>query len=410
LSALAQATTAVPSANQPAAAPALPIPTQVKKTVVFLRTDCLHDFGADLSRLTDDALQGMPQQQAVALKGSLISLITRLQLLPESVGKLNPGDRTKLRPGELSGLDVRQLEGLVVKMTELNSDELARLSPPAIDILPVDSSMGTGFFVSVYDDRVLVPAGTDPKSVSFHYLVTNRHVVQPGIEDGRPCKRTVEYWVLVNRKTVPDGRSMVVEPLRMPANFVWYTPEDQSVDLAIAPFPIPSETYDYITIPETEFVTREAIDQRRLVEGDPLLFCGLFIQSFKQAHRLEPIVRSGTLAMIPNGPMETTLHRPGNIYLAEAHAFGGNSGSPVLIDQNKFANIISGPSYKLFGVISGEVLESADFTLQVTTSYNGQVGANSDVSIVVPTDEIVKMLHSPPLQAQRDAYIASQKR
>jgi hypothetical protein len=140
-----------------------------------------------------------------------------------------------------------------------------------------------------------------------------------------------------------------------------------------------------------------------------VLFSGLFIQSFSEVHRLEPIVRSGTLAMVPEGVLDTTLNRkPGHLYLAEAHAFGGNSGSPMFIDTNKFANIIGGPSYKFLGVISGEVLENADLTLNVTTSFAANIGANSDVSTVVPARELLKILNGKELQNERDAIIAKQ--
>jgi hypothetical protein len=185
----------------------------------------------------------------------------------------------------------------------------------------------------------------------------------------------------------------------------WRFSTDDSVDLAVIPFGASPQVYDYVRIPVSLFTTQEMTEKKLVVEGDPVLFSGLFIQSFRELHRLEPIVRSGTLAMVPIGPMETTLHKPGKVYLAEAHAFAGNSGSPVFIDTNKFANIL-GASYTLLGVISGEVLETSDLTLHVTTTYSATMGANSDVSMVVPASEIKNILDSPSLQAERDAYIA----
>lgn len=100
-----------------------------------------------------------------------------------------------------------------------------------------------------------------------------------------------------------------------------------------------------------------------------------------------------------------TLHKLGRIYLVEVHSFSENSGSPVFIDTNKFVNPL-GPSYYLLGVISGEVQETSDFTLHVTTSYTANVVANSDVSVVVPASEIKSILYSPSLQAERDAWVA----
>jgi hypothetical protein len=156
-------------------------------------------------------------------------------------------------------------------------------------------------------------------------------------------------------------------------------------------------------IPVGIFTTPEMVEKKQVVEGDPVLFSGLFIQSFQTVHSLEPILRSGTLAMVPKEAMETTLHKSGRIYLAEVHSFGGNSGSPVFVDMAKFSGILGGFSYNLLGVISGEVLESSDFIMHVTTSYTANVAANSGVSVVVPANEIKSILYDPSLQAQRDA-------
>jgi hypothetical protein len=69
-----------------------------------------------------------------------------------------------------------------------------------------------------------------------------------------------------------------------------------------------------------------------------------------------------------------------------------------------------GTSYKFLGVISGEVLESSDFTMHVTTSYTASVTANSDISVVVPANEIKTILLDPDLKAQRDFAIANANR
>jgi hypothetical protein len=152
-----------------------------------------------------------------------------------------------------------------------------------------------------------------------------------------------------------------------------------------------------------QFVTEEEVKNRHIVEGDPVLFAGLFVQTFDQVHTLEPIVRSGSIAMIPEGMLRTVLNnRMGHIYLAEAHAFHGNSGSPVFVDPNKFSGIIGGPAYKLLGVISGEMFENSDLTLTVTTTISGNVAANSDVSMIVPAQQLAKLLDDPTLKAERD--------
>jgi hypothetical protein len=398
----AQAGTNTNNPAQPS--PTLPFTTQVKKAVVFLQTDCLHDFAPDLAQLTPDALAKVPPQQLIVIRRNLTTFLMQLQKLKQSMAKLTSEETAMLKPEALSSLELLQMGKLVAKMANLTDEDLKKLTPKEVATLPTDSKLGTGFVVII--PSLPVPAGEDAKNYGFGYLVTNRHVVQPGIEDGKPPCHVLNYFVMLNRKSDSTQNPLHVETISLiDAN--WHFSTDESVDLAVIPFSAPPKVYDYERIPVDLFVTQEMADKNLVVEGDPVLFSGLFIQSFQKVHTLEPIVRSGTLAMIPNEAMETTLHKLGRVYLAEAHSFGGNSGSPVFVDIAKFTNPI-GFSYKLLGVISGEILESSDFTLHVATSYTANLAANSDISVVVPASEIKSILDSPSLQAERDAYVAHQ--
>lgn len=82
----------------PAVPPALPVTTQIKKTVVFLEADCLHDFGPDLAQLTPEALAKMSPQEILARKQQMAALIGQLQRLRPSVAKLAPWEIAMLRP------------------------------------------------------------------------------------------------------------------------------------------------------------------------------------------------------------------------------------------------------------------------------------------------------------------------
>jgi hypothetical protein len=108
--------------------------------------------------------------------------------------------------------------------------------------------------------------------------------------------------------------------------------------------------------------------------------------------------------MLPEDPIQTTLHKLGHVYLAEAHAFGGNSGSPMFVDVNKFKNNL-GFDYRFLGVVTGEIQETEDLTLRVTTTYNGTVSANSNVSVIVPAFQVNNLLMAPSFQRLRDAYV-----
>ena len=154
-------------------------------------------------------------------------------------------------------------------------------------------------------------------------------------------------------------------------------------------------------------MTDDDFKKQLVIEGDPVLFSGLFIQSFRELNTLEPIVRSGSLAMIPEGLLKTTLNQKlGHLYYAEAHSFGGNSGSPMFVDTAKFNSL--GSNYKFLGVLSGTVHENADMTLNVTaTTMAGNVAANSDVSSIVPAEQLLEILDKPEFKKVRDAYDAA---
>jgi hypothetical protein len=333
---------AQPNGPAPAQPSQLPFPAQLKKTVIFIQTDCLHE----------------PTAQELAT--------------------LPPEEKEKWTPEALDKLKI---------------EDLAKLGH--------DPHSGTGFIVFVPDERL-------GKDQGFTYLETNRHVAQPGIEDGKPC-RVVGYSFLLNHKGAsdrePDHLQKVPVVPGVP-NDTWWFSDDDSVDLAVTNFNAPQTDWDYQTIPLSLFVSPEMVDQKQIVEGDPVLFAGLFIQ-YGGSSKLEPIVRSGNIAMLPTDLINTTLKKPGRIYLAEAHSFGGNSGSPMFVDLNKFKGSI-GFDYRFLGVVAGEVYETNDLTLQTTGTYKGTLAANSNISIVVPAEEVRKILLSQKVQRRRDEFVARQ--
>lgn len=394
--------------------PQLPITTQIKKTIVFLESDCLHDFHMDAANLTRDKILALPINQQEGILNQLNMLILRFRGIKASRDKLSADEIARLFPQNSAQrapqtnipdeIDWRLTE--LIKMATLSDEEIVGLDPVEVNLVTVDQFRGTGFLVGYSDDRLKPPTGEKTGSQYFRYLVTNRHVAQPGIDKGAPC-RLVSSTILLNHKSDATHTSVYVEADRIDKVLKWTFPQDESVDLAVTAIGFDQNQFDHIVIPSEQFVTDEDVKNRRIVEGDPVLFAGLFVQTFDQVHTLEPIVRSGTLAMVPDGELHTTLNnRMGHIYLADAHVFGGNSGSPIFIDPNRFAGIITtSPAFKLLGVISGEMFENSDLTLSVTTSLSGNVAANSGVSMVVPVSELMKLLNDQQLKAQRDQVI-----
>jgi len=259
---------------------------------------------------------------------------------------------------------------------------------------------GTCFFVS-YADQRLGPTG------GFSYLVTNRHVASPGVEEGTPYP-VMDTHLRLNLKGSAQGseESRIV----MGGPMHWYFPPDDSVDLAVLPL-LPDQTkYDYLTIPDSLFATHDLVESRGIAEGDSVLFTGYFYQ-FPGLKKFQPIIREGILAMIPDEKMETTLRKPGRLYLADLHVFGGNSGSPLLVNLGGFRNgtISAGYEYHLLGIISGFYHEDSNLNLTIATTYTGTLEQNSGIAMVVPVDELKALLDSPDLKAQRDAEVARMK-
>lgn len=259
----------------------------------------------------------------------------------------------------------------------------------------VDNFVGTGFLLSLTDERM--PNGT------FVYLITNRHVVQPGIEESKPCD-VLDRSVRVNERGVGLSSSI----LKLPSAAAWEFPADPSVDLAALNWGPDPARYDIQLIPSTQIVTKTSLSEENVAEGDPVLFSGLFLQYPGQL-RMEPIVRLGSIAMLPSQPVSTTLRRPGRVYLAEAHVYGGNSGSPMFINLGGIRNgtMAFGSNYKLLGVVAGEYFENQSLELTVATTVQGKVAANSGISIVVPGYEVIDLVNSQNLQSARDKFVAS---
>ena len=173
----------------------------------------------------------------------------------------------------------------------------------------------------------------------------------------------------------------------------------------------PDQTrYDYVSIPLSEFATHDVVDKEQVAEGDHVLFTGYFYQ-FPGLRKFQPIIREGILAMMPDEKMETTLHKPGHLYLADVHVFGGNSGSPLLVNLAGLRSgaLMMGTHYELLGVVSGFYHEDSNLNLTVSATLTGRLEENSGIAMVVPADELKALLDIPALQAARDAQIPAKQ-
>jgi len=258
---------------------------------------------------------------------------------------------------------------------------------------------GTAFFV-LYEDKRL------GDNRGFGYLVTNRHMAEPKIDGHQVFVRQAS--LRLNMQPAPGTSQSLEGELSLGSNIPWYFPTDEGVDLAVIPLNLDQSKVDYLPFPVSLFATKDIIKSQNIAEGDSVLFAGFFYQ-FPGQKMIEPIVRQGILAMMPNETLTTTLEKPGNLYLADAHVFGGNSGSPMWVNVEGFRGgmmVAGGFPYRLLGVVSGYFFESSDFKLQIATTVSGTSNANSGISLVVPADELKALLDRPELQRIRDAVVA----
>jgi hypothetical protein len=219
---------------------------------------------------------------------------------------------------------------------------------------------GTGFLVSVSDTRL--------KDAIFVYIVTNRHVALAAEQDQKgnlvPLQ-ILKSYVTLNLKEPLNGKRSDRVDISDSQRHEWHFPADESSDLAVMPFGV-SAKYDFRVVSSQQLLTSEILDKQQVVPGDRVLTGGFFL-SYAGLHEIQPILREGILAMLPDGPMTTTTGKPGNVYLADVHVIPGNSGSPIFIipalPMGSGVTLGGAPNtFGLLGVVSGYMYETEDMT------------------------------------------------
>lgn len=281
-------------------------------------------------------------------------------------------------------------------MVAVGNDE-ASLTRGVTDLAALKGFIGTCFFVWVPDSRIGEGQG-------FVYMVTNRHVAQPGIDLGTPYQ-VQGIFIRMNLVT-PQGGMQSVEVRVLPDQVHWFFPLDDAVDLAVTPLLLDQTKYAYMAIPSTMIATAEQLRTGEVGVNNPVTFAGYF-SNFPGRVRMEPIVREGVIAMLPEEKLDTTLHKQGRLFLADIHAFHGNSGSPVFVNIGGIHNgtISSDERYLLLGVLSGYYPESVGFSVPAETVLTGEVRDNSGIATIVPGEELINLLNSPHVQADRDRQV-----
>ena len=253
-------------------------------------------------------------------------------------------------------------------------------------------SQGTGFFIDVPNQK---------GDRAVRYLVTNRHVAAPQYQ-GHDL-RVVRTFVRLNLLAGGSAEEL------LPPSFRWMFPLDSAVDLAIMLLRPDESKADYLAIPSSMFASSTVISSEQITEGQSVFFTGFFMQ-YPGEKRLEPIVRQGILAMLPDESLHSGNGASVNLYLADVHAFRGNSGSPMFTDLAGVRNgeLRFGHRYLLLGVVNGFIPEDAPFRAEMSSTLDGKIETNSGIATVVPADELLKFLNEPAVKSQREAIFAAE--
>lgn len=260
---------------------------------------------------------------------------------------------------------------------------------------------GTCFFVAVPDNKLGQGNG-------FLYIVTNRHVATA--EGVDPKLVLPEVDVEVNASQPQNGSSTTVLQVPLRGNERWFFPADESVDLAVLPRAPTNKSFDVQYVPTTAILTEADMSSQQIGVGDSVFFVGFFLQ-FPGVQRVEPIYRQGTIAMLPvdriqmsdgpGGKVKTLEH----LFLADAHAFHGNSGSPLFVQMSGFRNgriTMTTAPFRLIGIVNGFVPERSDTQVTGAATFESSNDPNSGILTFVPAQELLDLLNSPALRKLRD--------
>jgi hypothetical protein len=231
-------------------------------------------------------------------------------------------------------------------------------------------------------------------------------------ESGVPTKHTiVEMKAMVNLKQ-PQNGTRVHEVLLPPSDTQrhWLFPTDSAIDLAVIPIKL-SEDYDLVELNQGFFFTADIWQKYQIVPGDKVLTCGYFLH-YSGAHQFQPILREGSLAMVPDDAMSVPIGGTAKVYLADLHIIPGNSGSPLFLAPAwSMGGMVSdgkgGVPYGLIGVVSGYMWEDDKLTLRTATDYEATIHANSGIAMIVPVDQLKDLLYRPEFVQERDAAVSS---
>ena len=240
---------------------------------------------------------------------------------------------------------------------------------------------GTAFFLSLASGSI---------EGRHLYLVTARHVVKQARVRG-------EVYARLNVRGGGTRDYKVTDD--------WTCADD--ADLAIAPAPaVDDADVEAEVIYGESLLTDAHASEHDLGVGDDVAVTGLYGQHVGEA-RNAPIVRSGTIAAMPNEPVVVDGDSAYPGYLDEMRSVAGLSGSPVFVVFGYERPAVRKFEQPSTSYLLGVMRAHWDYKLALTSTTDETkaelVRINQGIAVVTPSQALTRLLDRPDFVRKRHA-------
>jgi len=249
-----------------------------------------------------------------------------------------------------------------------------------------EKPVGTGFLVGIEEETLV-------GRYAFTYLVTAKHVIIKIDEE------SIDKIALIRFNSREGG----FRKIEMRAKDWISNLDDPSIDVAAHPWTVPYNELFHRYVPARMAATEEIIKKESIDVGDEIFYTGLFTEHPGRESNL-PILRQGTIALMPEEKIWVKDFGAIDGFLIEARSIGGHSGSPVFVHFHAGRTVKKttslGSKYYWLGLMHGHYkrpdgISSSD-VLDTLEEMNMGIG------IVVPATKVLEILNQPAFLQQRN--------
>lgn len=275
-----------------------------------------------------------------------------------------------------------------------------------------DSYLDSAMFIGTYVDGKFEPHGTafaifiKEEGEVFQHVITARHIID---------RISLDEIALRINLAGDDTGCEVVQTKKIDWILAEHTGGDMHIDIAALPSRLSSKKYRILNIDiENDLLKSSDIEKSDFGLGDEVFYVGL-LTSYYGKERNYPMVRTGTIASAGDEPCQTQIGYVDG-FLIEARSIGGTSGSPVWtsippmkIVDGEIKKMVGIKPHYFFGMICGTWYTSNPPDgfwegLKVPLAH-----IQTGISIVIPGNEIMKVLKMNELVRQRKEVIEEKR-